>query len=227
MQKVELRNHVEFFDPINSVKGPIHIIGCGAIGSCVAELIARLGIQTIHLWDFDIVEPHNITNQMFTAKDLKKPKTEALTTILNNINPQMLVNIHPEGWKETNNLSGYVFMCVDNIETRQQIVKSCMMNPYIIAIFDFRMRLTDAQHYAANWSSKKHIDDLMGTMNFTQEEAKAATPVSACNTTLSVTPTVRTITALGIANFINFLKDPKNLKKVILLDAFSFFIDSF
>ena len=58
-------------------------------------------------------------------------------------------------------------------------------------------------------------------MNFTQEEAEAATPVSACGSTLSVIPTIKVITSLGVANFINFVKG-QPLKKMILIDAFDF-----
>jgi hypothetical protein len=58
-------------------------------------------------------------------------------------------------------------------------------------------------------------------MDFTQEEADKETPVSACGTTLSVIPTIKTITALGVSNFINYVKGSK-LRSTILVDAFDF-----
>ena len=69
-------------------------------------------------------------------------------------------------------------------------------------------------------------DALLDTMQFTHEEAKVATPVSACGTTLSVAPTIRTIVSLGITNFMNFLKEGK-LKKMILMDTFHYILDVF
>jgi hypothetical protein len=93
-------------------------------------------------------------------------------------------------------------------------------------MFDFRTRLTDAQHYASDWSDMRMVDDFIRSMDFTHEEAVAETPVSACNVTLSVAPTVRTICALGVANFVNFIKGEK-LKKFIQIDAFSFVLDAF
>ena len=99
-------------------------------------------------------------------------------------------------------------------------------NPYIKAMLDFRTRLTDAQHYAADWSDMKMVDDFIKSMDFTHDEAKAETPVSACNVTLSVAPTVRMVCALGVANFINFVKGSR-LKKMILVDAFGFTLDAF
>ena len=64
-------------------------------------------------------------------------------------------------------------------------------------------------------------------MDFTDEQADAETPVSACNLTLSVAPTVRMICNLQVVNFINLLKDPDNFKKVFLIDAFNHYMDVF
>ena len=78
---MNLSKSFEFFDPAKC-KGRIHIIGCGSVGSTVAELLARFGITDFVLYDFDTVEPHNIVNQMFTAKHIYKPKVEALKEML-------------------------------------------------------------------------------------------------------------------------------------------------
>ena len=94
---------------------------------------------------------------------------------------------------------------------------------YVRAMFDFRMRLTDAQHYAARF---KDFKNLLKTMEFTHEEAKAETPVSACGTDLNVITTVRTICSAGLSNFINLIKKDE-LKKMILIDVENFFIDAF
>ena len=74
--------------------------------------------------------------------------------------------------------------------------------------------------------SKELVDNLLKSMNFSHEEAMLETPVSACNITLSVCPTVRMIVALGVANFVNFIRG-KQLKKTVFIDAFDFNIDAF
>ena len=56
--------------------------------------------------------------------------------------------------------------------------------------------------------------------------AAAETPVSACNVALSVAPTIRTICALGVMNFINFAKGG-SLKKFIQMDVSGFTLDAF
>lgn len=201
-------NIVKFEDVFNpcSVKDRIHIIGCGAGGSTIAELFARYGLTKITLYDFDRVESHNIANQMFRDADIGRLKTEALKDIICEINPdaESDIRLENEGW-HGQRLSGYVFLCVDTIELRREIVEANRRNPMIKVMFDFRNRLYDAQHYAALWADKDEIDNFYESMNFTHEEAMAETPMSGCNLPLSVAPTLRIICSYGVANFINHL----------------------
>jgi len=154
-------------------------------------------------------------------------KVHSLAAMLTEINPEIrsIIKTEPAGYTGQK-LSGYVLLCVDNIELRREIAVSNKNNTYIKVMFDFRTRLIDAQSYAADWSDMKMVGDFIKSMNFTHEEAAAETPVSACNVTLSVAPTIRMICSLGVANFINFVKGEK-LKKFIQIDAFSFVLDAF
>lgn len=223
---MDLTKSYEFLKP-EMCRDRIHIIGCGAIGSTVAENLARFGLTKITLYDFDTVEPHNVANQMFTNEDIGKPKVLAVAEYLKKINPEIVddLKIADKGYTGQR-LSGYVFLCVDNIDLRREIATACKDNVFVKGMFDFRMRLTDAQHYAADWSDKRAVEAFINSMAFSHEEAKEATPVSACNIPLSVCPTVRTVVAYGVANFVNFVKGLA-LKKMILVDAFSFQVDAF
>ena len=218
---MDLSKSYEFFKP-DMLESRVHIIGCGAIGSTVAENLVRFGITKITLYDFDTVEAHNIANQMFRHTDIGKLKIDALAEYLTEINPECAADLKlvKEGWTGQR-LPGYVFLCVDNIDLRREIATACKENTFVKGMFDFRMRLTDAQHYAADWSDQKMVETFIKSMAFSHDEAKEATPVSACNITLSVVPTVREVVALGVSNFINFVKGGP-LKKMILIDAFAF-----
>lgn len=223
---MDLAKSYEFFQP-DMLSSRIHIIGCGAIGSTVAENLVRFGITQISLYDFDNVEAHNIANQMFRQTDIGKPKVEALAEYLCEINPDCAEDLRlvSEGWTGQR-LAGYVFLCVDDIDLRREIATKCKENTYVKGMFDFRMRLTDAQHFAAAWDDQKMVEDFIKSMAFSHEEAKKETPVSACNITLSVVPTVRMIVACGVSNFINFVKG-EPLRKLILIDAFGHSVDAF
>ena len=219
---MNLSKSFEFFDP-EKCKERIHIIGCGSVGSTLAELLARFGLTKMSLYDFDVVEPHNIVNQMFVQKHIGMPKVEAVRDMLLEINPEMNVKMYPGGW-DNQPLDGYVFLAVDNIELRKKIAEANKYNDFIKAMFDFRTGLTDGQHYAADWADFKSRKAFIDTMNFTHEEAKQNTPVSACNVSLCVAPTVRMVCNVGVTNFINFVKG-EHLYKSIPIDAFSFIIE--
>ena len=218
---MDLSKSYEFLQP-DKVRDRIHIIGCGAIGSTVGELLAKAGFTKITLYDFDHVESHNIANQMYTERDIGMAKVDALADRMMAINPELKGNLklEKEGW-HGQRLTGYVFLCVDNIDLRRKIATENKDNMMIKGMFDFRMRLTDAQHYAADWKEPKMIEGFLNSMNFSHEEAKAETPVSACNIELSFASTVFTIVAAGVSNFVNFVKGV-GLKKMIMVDAFRF-----
>lgn len=215
---MDLSKSYEFFQP-EMYKGRIHIIGCGSVGSTLAELLVRYGLKDITLYDFDRVEAHNIANQMFVSTDIGKEKVTAVADNLVAINPELsgTLKIVNKGYVGQR-LNGYVFLCVDNIELRRKIVEANMMNPYIKAMFDFRTRLTDAQHYAADWSDARQKESFLDSMQFSHEEAAAETPMSACRVVLGVAATVRLIVTFGVVNFLDFLKG-KPLKKVVTVNT--------
>lgn len=223
---MDLSKSYDFFQPEKD-DAKIHIVGCGSVGSTIAENLARCGVKNMVLWDFDTVEAHNIVNQMFRQQDVGKSKVEALQDILCDINPEIVdtVELKPEGW-QGKLMSGYIFLCVDNIELRRQIVEKHMDSPYVKAVFDFRTLLESAQHYAADWSDYKMKQDLLKSMQFSHEEAAAETPVSACGVTLGVATTVRLVCALGVNNYINFVKG-NGIKKLVIIDGFNFILDAF
>lgn len=222
---INITKHLEFFNPLK-LDTSVHIIGVGAIGSTIAEMVARLGLSDIHIYDFDTVEKHNIANQVYFDNQVDKSKLDAIEETMKAINPDIKITKHPEGWKEGMRVSGYVFLAVDNIEIRKTFVAENKYNPNIKAVFDIRMGLESAQHFAADWSKKDQIENLLETMNFTHEEAKEEMPVSACGTTLSVITTIRMVCSVAISNFINFVKE-KPLKIMILVNAFEFTITAF
>lgn len=224
---MDLTKSYDFFNP-SSVTAKIHIIGCGSVGSTVAENLARCGITNMVLYDFDKVEARNLVNQMFTQKHIGMAKVDALRNILCEINPDCKdIKVEPEGW-QGKILSGYIFLCVDSIDIRRDFVEKHIPSKFVKAIFDFRTLLTGAQHYAADWNDEAAKKYLLSTMQFSHEEAADETPVSACGVTLGVCQTVRIICGFGTSNFINMVKG-QPYKKFIQynFDGAALFLDGF
>ncbi len=64
------------------------IVGVGALGSVIAEQLARAGVGTLTLVDRDIVELTNLQRQfLYAMGDLGSPKVEAARARLTQINP--------------------------------------------------------------------------------------------------------------------------------------------
>jgi len=73
------------------------IIGCGALGNGVATILAIEGIGKLHLIDPDIVELHNVARQlMFTEKDVKAHKVDALARELGKRNSEIKISVYKE-----------------------------------------------------------------------------------------------------------------------------------
>lgn len=60
------------------INAKVTIFGCGGLGSNIAMMLARAGVGTIYLFDFDKVEYSNLNRQNYILKDLGKNKAQAL-----------------------------------------------------------------------------------------------------------------------------------------------------
>lgn len=217
---MNISKSADFFNP-TEITDRIHIIGCGAVGSTLAEMLTRMGCSNLCLYDFDTVTPHNLANQMFLDRHIDMSKLEALSEILISINPDIELELFPEGWQANKTkLDGYVFLAVDNIELRKQIAEENLFNTSIVAMFDFRMGLDSGEHFAADWSNTKDKTNFIAGMNFTTDEAAENTPRNACGTTLNIISTVRTLVSYGITNFIKMYKSNKaDFKHIIIINV--------
>jgi len=77
-------------------KSTVGVAGLGGLGSAVAVALARMGLGTLILLDYDVVEPSNLNRQQFTIDQIGTPKTEAIKTNLAKINPYVRINIFRE-----------------------------------------------------------------------------------------------------------------------------------
>jgi sulfur carrier protein ThiS adenylyltransferase len=74
----------------------VGIAGLGGLGSVVAIALARVGVGTLILVDFDLVEPSNLNRQQYFVHQIGMPKVEALRENLSKINPYVKTRGHQE-----------------------------------------------------------------------------------------------------------------------------------
>lgn len=68
----------------------VAIIGCGGLGGHVLEQLARLGIGSIMIWDYDVFEDHNLNRQILSdTGNIGVSKVEAAARRIQKINPDV------------------------------------------------------------------------------------------------------------------------------------------
>jgi sulfur carrier protein ThiS adenylyltransferase len=80
----------------------VGIAGLGGLGSAVAIALARIGVGTLILVDFDVVEPSNLNRQQYSVSQIGMPKVEALLENISRINPYVRVRPFNEKLDQNN-----------------------------------------------------------------------------------------------------------------------------
>ena len=99
------RHGIEYHRKIKSAH--VAVAGLGGLGSNVAVMLARAGVGSLHLVDFDRVDDSNLNRQIYKMKHLGMKKTEALTEEIWEINPY--IRIAADTVKVTEENAGEIF----------------------------------------------------------------------------------------------------------------------
>lgn len=112
----------------------IHIVGLGSIGSWTALALSKMGYEKITLYDFDIVEEHNLATQFYdVVEDLNSRKAFALKKNLSHFSgiAATAIDSRPADIK-----GDVLIMAVDNMKSRYELAK---LIPNFQFIVDARM----------------------------------------------------------------------------------------
>lgn len=141
----------------------VDIIGAGSIGSNLALLLARLGVEKITVYDDDLVEEHNLGHQAFRVKDIGKPKVEALAEIIEEATGMKIKAVN--SFVDSTECE-FLILAVDSMEARKNIFTQSKFNFFI----DGRMGGETFNIYAGStFDEEKYLATL-----YTDEEASEA-----------------------------------------------------
>ena len=120
-------------------KTRVCILGLGGLGSNVAVLLARSGIGSLKLVDFDIVEASNLNRQQYRISHIGIKKTEAMKSIIREINPFVEVDIldikvDRENIYSTVGDIEIVVEAFDRAETKAMILEELLTNKNKIVV---------------------------------------------------------------------------------------------
>lgn len=78
---IDFQRGSDWFDPRKNPYAKVQVFGAGGIGSWVCLGLAKLGVPYVDVIDFDVVEAHNVPNQMFPLDSVLvgEHKASALT----------------------------------------------------------------------------------------------------------------------------------------------------
>lgn len=148
MNVIDTRRHLEVFSVEHFGNKRIDIIGAGAVGSAVAVQLAKLGLENIHVWDFDTVEGHNIANQRYALKDIGQPKVTALAAIIKEATGHD-ITVHEQKLEGGEPLGDVVFLAVDTMAARKAIWQKSLRNKLRTKlVIETRMGAEEGRVYA-------------------------------------------------------------------------------
>ncbi len=116
------------------LKSHAAVVGCGALGTSVANSLARAGVGKISLIDRDFIELNNLQRQMlYDENDVGEPKAIAASNKLHNINSEIIVEPVVKDLNHTNVEEilkdvDVVLDGTDNIQTRMLVNDVCVKN---------------------------------------------------------------------------------------------------
>lgn len=102
------------------------VVGCGALGTCLVDALARAGVGALTIVDRDVVEITNLQRQvLFDESDVEQgmPKAEAAKLKVGRVNREVKVNAHVDDFNHRNAASfaqgvDIIMDGLDNFETR-------------------------------------------------------------------------------------------------------------
>jgi hypothetical protein len=207
--------HVPIFDAEKHER-PVLIAGCGAVGGYIAMQLLCLGVKNLTVFDPDIVELHNLPNQIFEYEDLGIPKVVGLAEAYQrkfNKSPtegefDLFSGRLPEDmWKartvlmaQSMGVKPFLILAVDTMKARLEIAQHLKDSGEAWHVIETRMASSYGNVYSFDLQPRfeKWKDTLI---------SDEGGEVSACGGAITVVPTVQAIASLAVWEYIKICVD--------------------
>jgi sulfur carrier protein ThiS adenylyltransferase len=125
MRFSEIKNHLSKFR--------VGIAGAGGLGSNCAVALARSGVGTLVVADYDVIEELNLNRQYYFIEQIGLMKTSALKENIAHINPAVSIIIHQKKLNRTNIpeiFSGcnIIVEALDSSAMKEMLIESVQFN---------------------------------------------------------------------------------------------------
>ncbi len=99
----------------------ITMIGAGGIGAPSALALAKTGLKTLKIYDFDEVSEENVGPQMYGPDDIGRPKVDVLNEFLSKQAPWTNVEVCNERFEQQKVDCDILISAVDSMQVRKLI----------------------------------------------------------------------------------------------------------
>jgi hypothetical protein len=115
------------------------VIGAGAIGSNVVPMLVRTGFTEVLLYDDDLLQSENVGGGLFDARMIGKPKVRSVATLGHTISGVKVVTPIMQVFADQQVDTPFVFIGVDSIEVRVQLIPLFFAMEHVKVIVDGRI----------------------------------------------------------------------------------------
>lgn len=145
----------------------VTVVGCGGIGSAACLFLAKMGIPKFVLYDADIIQEHNIANQMFPRDAINKHKVEVVADEIRRMSPRSKVTVTAH-FERVDTLTVFdtpiVISCLDSMESRVKTWSAVKDSMCAAMYIDARMGAEVAKVYTVrpmDENTKFYTDSLV------------------------------------------------------------------
>ena len=194
----------------------INIIGCGATGSWLTFFLLKMGFKNIHVYDYDVIEEHNIPNQMFKESQIGNTKVDSIKKIyksfFNDEDELKRLTIHNTKITENNAnaLTDVVFCCVDDMLARKYIYEMCFKYGMTEYYSESRISIYGAYLYSLSKESSKEDREWYEGRFYENEDAE----VSHCGVSQTALPASINVVTIMIMNMIGWFTENKFNRRI-------------
>ncbi len=111
-------------------KKTVIVYGLGGVGGYACEALVRSGVGTVHLVDFDRIEPSNINRQIIAlTSTIGLMKTDVFAQRIHDINPSCEVHIHTHAYSHQTETYfadldvDFVIDAIDDVNAKVHLLK--------------------------------------------------------------------------------------------------------
>lgn len=203
--QIDPTRHFSIFSPQRFGDTRIDVIGAGATGSSIVLFLAKLGATNIHVWDFDTIESHNLSNQMYGPSHIGMAKVDALYEVVQYLTGTKIVPHNEKVTEDTDIPGKYVFLLVDSIAARREIADNCLDgNMSTQTCIETRMGVETGWVYTFNPNVPSELAAWKATLP--ESDDAAAVETSPCGTPITVGMQANLIASLAVWQFVRAVR---------------------